>query len=171
MIQDYLNALQELEENPELTVEEVTRHHSSNIKWDRELLNNLHRRKKTEFDEEYIRKAVYRPFIATNCYADYTFAQMKYQIDRIFPNSLSENRVICIPGIGNQKPFSALMTDTMPDLNLNEAGAQCFPRYSYPKSTDVVDVADTLPGIGEALDRIDNISDTALNAFREALSR
>ena len=167
MIQDYLNALQELEENPELTVEEVTRHHSSNIKWDRELLNNLHRRKKTEFDEEYIRKAVYRPFIATNCYADYTFAQMKYQIDRIFPNSLSENRVICIPGIGNQKPFSALMTDTMPDLNLNEAGAQCFPRYSYPKSTDVVDVADTLPGIGEALDRIDNISDTALNAFRE----
>ncbi len=88
-------------------------------------------------------------------------------MDRIFPDSFSENRVICVPGISGQKPFSALIVDTIPDLNLNEAGAQCFPRYSYPKSTDIVDTADTLPGIGYAPNRIDNISDTALRAFRE----
>ena len=37
---------QELEENPELTVEEVTRRHSRKIKWDRELMNNLEAKEK-----------------------------------------------------------------------------------------------------------------------------
>ena len=85
MTQDYLDALSELEENPELTVEEVVVRHASNFKWNRELINNLKRKKKTEFTEDYIRRAAYRPFIATNCYANYTFSQMKYQVDRIFP--------------------------------------------------------------------------------------
>ena len=74
MTQDYLAAIAELEENPELAVE-VVHHYSTNIKWDRELKDNLKRKKKTEFNDNYIRKVVYRPFVPTNCYADYTFAQ------------------------------------------------------------------------------------------------
>ena len=140
MTQNYLNALQEREDNPELTVDE---------------------------EEGYIRKVAYRPFVATNCYADYTFVQRKYQMDQIFPDSLSENSVICVPGIGSNKPFSALMTNTMTDLNLNEAGTQCFPKYYYQKTADASDASGALPGIDEEPDRIDNISDTALRAFRE----
>ena len=166
MTQDYLAALSELETNPELTVDEVASRHIANIKWDGELKDNLQRKKKTQFDNDYIRKAVYRPFIATNCYADYTFTQRKYQLDRIFPNNSSENRAICVPGIGSKKAFSALMTDTMPDLGFNEA-SQCFPRYSYPKSADTSEGTHTFQGIGELPDRIDNISDTALHVFRE----
>ena len=83
--QSYLNALQELEDNPELIVEEVVRRHTSGIKWDRELRNNLRRRKPVQFNDDYLRKVAYRPFVATNCYADYVFIQMKYQMDRIFP--------------------------------------------------------------------------------------
>ena len=166
MTQEYLNALQELEENPELTVEEVTRRHSSNIKWDRELMNNLGRIKKTEFKEKYIRKVAYRPFVATNCYMDYIFIQMKYRTDQIFPDSSSENRLICVPSIGGKNPFSVLMTDITPDLHFNET-SQCFPRYRYPKAADASTTTDTLQGIGEAPDRIDNISDVALRAFCE----
>ena len=167
MVQDYLAAIAEKENDPQLTADEAAHRYSSNIKWDRELKDNLKRTKKTKFEDNYIRKALYRPFITTNCYADYTFAQMKYQIDRIFPNSLSENRVICIPGIGNQKPFSALMTDTMPDLNLNEAGAQCFPLYRYQEPPEGPDTTEELPGIREAPQRLDNISYTALRTFQE----
>ena len=54
----------------------------------------------------------------------------------------------------------------MPDLELISKG-QCFPRYSYPKPADAPDATDALPGIEEEPDRIDNISDTALRAFRE----
>ena len=79
---------------------------------------------------------------------------------------MSENRAICVTGKGATKPFSTLVTDTMPDLELISKG-QCFPRYSYPKPTDAPDATDTLPVIGEEPDRTDNISDTALRAFRD----
>ena len=167
MTQDYLNALQEREDDPELTVAEAARRHSSNIKWDDDLRANLRRQKKPRFEENSIRKALYRPFVATNCYADYIFVQRKYQIDRIFPNNSSENYVICVPGISGQKPFSALVIDMIPDLNLNEAGAQCFPRYQYSVPTDTSNTTGNLPGVEREPECIDNISDSALKAFRE----
>ncbi len=43
----------------------------------------------------------------------------------------TENRVICVPGIGANKPFSVLVADHMPDLHFLEFG-QCFPRWTYP---------------------------------------
>lgn len=161
MTHDYLTALSELEANRDLTVDEVTTQHNKNIKWDRELNNNLRRMKETEFEDNYIRKVLYRPFIATNCYADYTFAQVKGQTDRIFPNCSSENRVICVPNKGSKNPFSALMTDTMPDMHFIEA-AQCFPRWQYPKPANARQITS-----GYEQERIDNISDTALRAFRK----
>ena len=43
-----------------------------------------------------------------------------------------ENRVICVPGIGANKPFSVLIADRTPDLHFLEFG-QCFPRWTYPQ--------------------------------------
>ncbi len=166
MTQDYLDALSEFKENPGLSVNEVARRHTENVTWVGELMGSLRRKKTTKFDDNYIRKVMYRPFIATNCYANYIFIQRKYQMDRIFPNKTSENRVICVPGIGSKKAFSALMTGTIPDLGLNNA-VQCFPRYSYPKPADPSEGTHTFQGIGELPDRIDNISDTALRTFRD----
>ena len=166
MTEDYLAALFAIERTPKLTPDEAAHCNSSHLKWSPELKKKLQRKIQTKFEENYIRKALYRPFVPTNCYADYTFITRKGQIDRIFPDSSSENHVICVPGIGNQKPFSALVTDTMTDLQLMFNG-QCFPRYHYPKLVDTSDTTDTLQGIGETRDRIDNISDTALRAFRE----
>ena len=83
MVQDYLAARSELKKNPELTVDEAARHHSSNIKWSQELKNRM-QRKVTQFLDGYIRKAAYRPFVATNCYADYTFLSRAHQLSQIF---------------------------------------------------------------------------------------
>ena len=166
MTEEYLAAFSEIEVNPKLTEDAAVRRHSSNIKWDRELKKKLKRKKKTQFENSYIRKVLYRPFVATNCYADHTFVYMKFQTDRIFPDSSSENRVICVTGKGATNPFSVLVTNTMPDLELISKG-QCFPRYSYQKPTDAPDTTDTFQGIDEVPDRIDNISDTALRTFCE----
>ena len=168
MTQDYLAALSAIEEDPELTVAEAARLHSSNLKWSPELKEKkLERKIQTKFEERYVRKVMYRPFIPTNCYTDDTFIMRKAQMDKIFPDSSSENRLICVPGKGSKNFFSALMIDIMPDLNLTEAGAQCFPRYQYRVPTDPSDTTSTLRGITEAPNRIDNISDTALRTFRE----
>ena len=164
MTSDYLAAISKLEGNPELTVDEVTLQHNSHIKWGGDLKKRLESKRRTAFEENYIRKVMYRPFIATNCYADYTFAQEN--MGQIFLDSSNENRVICVPGVGSKKAFSALMADTMPDLGFNNA-SQCFPRWRYLKSTDIPDTIGTLQGIAEVPERIDNISDTALHTFRE----
>ena len=87
-------------------------------------------------------------------------------MDKIFPDSSSENRAICFPGKGGKSLFSTLIINTMTDLNFCEAGARCFPRWQYPRSADTSNTTDTFQGFDAPPERIDNISDTALNAFR-----
>ena len=165
MTQDYLAAIAKLDENPELTVDEVTLQHNSHIKWGADLKKKLEQKKMIEYKESYIRKVMYRPFIATNCYADYTFAQEN--MGQIFLDTSDENRAICVPGKSWKNQYSVLITDKMTDLNLNEAGTQCFPRYRYPKPTDDQNTTDLLQDIGDSPKRIDNISDAALKTFQE----
>ena len=165
IVGDYRAAFSELEDNPELLAEEVASRYTVNISWDRELRNNLRRRRPAQFNENYIRKVAYRPYVKTNCYADYIFIQMRYQMHRIFPDSSSENRVICVSGIGSKKVFSAFMADIIPDVQLMFNG-QCFPRWQYPRPADTSNTTGEFQGFDEAPERIDNISDTALNAFR-----
>ena len=105
---------------------------------------------------------IYRPFVKQRLYVDYTFSQAPGQTRALFPDNLSENRAICVPGVGSTKPFSALVVDVMPDLHFVAFG-QCFPRYRYEQWDEEQ---------GELLDdahgpkRIDNIPDSALAAFR-----
>lgn len=112
---------------------------------------------------------LYRPFVATNCYLDYTFVERNYDVDRIVPLNTSENRAICVNGTGARKEFTALIINTIPDYQLNLNG-ECFPRYLYPKPAEaeatIQDRAE-IPGDGREVDRIDNISDTAMRAFHE----
>ena len=164
MTEDYLAAISELEKDSDIPASEAARRNSSNLKWNDELEQDLLRRRKTEYDEGVIRRVAYRPFVASNCYADYTFIQRKYQMDRIFPDGSRENRVICVPGLGSHRPFSVLVTDRIPDLNLNAAGAQCFPRYYYRKPSEH---GSELPGVEEDSHCVDNISDKALSSFSE----
>ena len=51
---------------------------------------------------------------------------------RIFPTPQSKNLVICTSGIGSND-FSVLMANCIPDLNILEAGTQCFPIYIYER--------------------------------------
>ena len=168
MIEDYMGALLELRGRryPQLTLQEIASRHASNIRWNRELLNNLRRGNATTYSIDNVWTVPYRPFVRQHCYVDYVLVHCKYQMDRIFPAADSENRVICVPGIGSNKPFSVLMTDAMPDLELISK-SQCFPRYRYPSSKKT---QGQLYGSVPTQDRIDNISETAIRAFRRHYS-
>ena len=167
MVGDYLGALRELSKfkngSPsDEVIQEITSRHSSHVRWDQALKDNLGRRKAVMYSPDNVWTTQYRPFVKQHCYIDYVLTQRKYQMDSIFPASDSENRVICVPGIGSTKPFSALVTDTMPDIQLMFNG-QCFPRYRYRERAGV---QRELPGIESGRGRLDNIKDTALCAFR-----
>jgi predicted helicase len=55
---------------------------------------------------------------------------MVYQIPQLFPTPQLKNLVICIPAPGGKKEFSAIITDSIPDLHLN-GDSQCFPLNYY----------------------------------------
>ncbi len=163
MIEDYSTALTMLGDNP--TVQEAkiaSKQFTRNIHWDRELKNNLARKKKVDFSSVRIWKIQYRPFVKQHCYVEYTLVNMKYQQDRIFPEGDTENRAICMPGIGSSSPFSVLMVDHMPDLGLISA-SQCFPRYRF-ENPDEQKQNSLFRNRGGH--HIDNITDYALDKFQ-----
>ena len=168
MVGDYLGAMQKMEQSRNQPVDldtitdDVIRSYSSNLRWDRELKRRIRQGAITEFSGGNVREVNYRPFVKQHLYADYTFSQAPGQTRNIFPNDSSENRVICVPGIGSTKPFSALVVNKMPDLHFVAFG-QCFPRYRFQEQ---VNTQDELPGLEKKLERVDNIPDTALRVFR-----
>ena len=162
MIDNYRGALLFRSENPHYPLDEIASRYTSNVRWDQGMKENLRRRKDVSYSEEKVWRIPYRPFIKQYCYVDETLAWSKYRQDQIFPQADTENRAICVPGVGARKPFSALVVDAMPDLHFAEFG-QCFPRYRFERREgNQGDLLDDAP----ALVRIDNITDTALRAFR-----
>ena len=135
MVDDYRGALAFREEHPDCPVDDVAGRYSLHVRWDRELKNNLRRGKRVAYSPDNVRATYYRPFVKQHCYVDYVLVNNKYQMDRVFPSPDSENRAICVPGVGSRKPFGALVVDAMPDLYLVEA-CQCFPRYRYERRDD-----------------------------------
>jgi len=160
--EDYLGALRVMEKPAEYRIDKAVQIHSSNLRWDRELKNNLKRKRRVTYSDEKIRKVQYRPFVKQHCYVDHVFAQAKGRMDVAFPTEDTENVVICVTGVGSTKPFSALAVDAMPDLELISKG-QCFPRYRYERQTGI---DYHLPGLEPEHERVDNITDTALRRFR-----
>ncbi len=161
MVRDYAAALRERAESGG-DLDSVALRHSARLRWDDKLKQRLQRKAAARFDDARIRKIAYRPFVASWCYADDAFAQRPARTGEMFPGADNENRAICLPGIGSTKPFSALMVDVMPDLHFISFG-QCFPRYRYRPRPDA---QGEIPGVGRPLERIDNVPDAALRAFR-----
>lgn len=168
MVSDYQGALSALDETAgnrrARDLDRVSQFHSANLRWDATLKARLKSGNQGSYDRRHLRQALYRPFVPTHCYADPLFAKRpRPMASKAFPTGQS-NRAICVSGIGSTKPFSVLVVNRMPDLEVISKG-QCFPRYRYdaPASgqRDLLD--DTA-----SLVRIDNISDTALRAFQVA---
>lgn len=146
---------------------------SKNIKWTSSLFAHLGRGAQLNLRAERFVCSTYRPFFKAWLYFDESLIHRKGQIEAIFPleDLAIENRIICVPGKGGNKGFSALMLNTVPDLNLapGMGGYQCFPMYLY----DDVSSDDDQAGLfskAKAPKRRDAITDEALAHFQAACS-
>ena len=163
MIEDYRAALAELGERPSpAQAKAAAARHKANVHWDDTFLSNLKQRKHVKFTPGKIRKIPYRPFVKQNCYVDDKLVQRSAIRRLFFPDADAGNRAICVPGVGSTKPFSALMVDAMPDLELISKG-QCFPRYRFEKQPQLGGLLAEEP---QESGWVDNISDAALERFR-----
>ncbi|MEN3931527.1 type ISP restriction/modification enzyme [Microvirga sp. W0021] len=140
------------------------------LSWTRALKKDLAKKRLFYFDQNCIVKSLYRPFTKQWLYFNRRFNEMIYQMPRIFPDKQAENLVICINGKGSRNGMSALISNTIVDLNALEAGAQCFPLYLYDESEDAArsNAIHDLFAVSSGPRRRDAITDEGLAYFHEA---
>ena len=134
------------------------------ISWTRALKNDFAKALKYEFDETTFVKATYRPFTKQNLYYHRPFIECPGLWQRIYPTAQHNNVVIAVSGVGQQKPFSTFITDSISDLQVVDK-AQYFPLYFYDENknreTSLFDDAETNRYI-----RRDGITDWILKEVR-----
>jgi predicted helicase len=149
-----------------LAVEDVIDTDSTKISWTRSLKADVRKMKTHEFDEACIVTGLYRPFTKQRLYFNRSFNEMIYLMPKLFPQPGFENLVIAITGPGARRPFSALIADSVTNLDLQEK-CQSFPLYHY----EAVDPCK--PGLfnqstESGFMRHDAISDSGLKSFQSA---
>ena len=143
-------------------VDDFVVYDDAKIKWSRNLKRELKRGRIAEYAEGKVRNSLYRPFTRSYLFFDLIMNDEVSSFPSIFPTpeTETENRVICVSGIGGNKPFQTLMAKMIPCLDSLEK-TQCFPFYTYDE---------------DGTNRRENITDWALAEFRahyrdEAITR
>ena len=126
------------------SIEELTVASPKSIKWDGSLLQRFKQGRSEGFNEESIRRSLYRPFQKQYVYFEPLFLNGVYRIPSFFPDFANANVTVHLPGPGGAKPFSAIVADSNPDLHLVEGG-QTFPKYSFDTIASDSDIAPPPP--------------------------
>jgi predicted helicase len=122
--------------NTNLKVEDFIDFDSTKFSWDRaQKESDVPKGRKYAYDDDGLRDALYRPFFKQNCYFNRNLNNCVYQLPQYLPTSSYKNRAICVKGIGD-RDFSCLITDILPDLQVNFNG-QCFPLYYYSENNKI----------------------------------
>ena len=154
--------------NKKIDMDSFVDNDSTKISWSSSLKQYLQRKELLTFTDGEALIAAYRPFSKQWLYYERNLNHRVGQMPQIFPNVKAENRVICVTGKGSKNGLSALMCDTLPDLNMLEAGSQCFPLRLYKKIESSCD-GDLFVSEGNTQCRVrDGISDEALTSFQAA---
>lgn len=118
-----------------IAVEDFINTDETKISWSRAFRYDIGKNRKYLYKENALGYTMYRPYCKLNTYFDRQLTNDVALLPLLFPSiSLEqENLVICVPGLGSSKEYSAIITDTLPDLGLN-AACQCFPLYWYEEN-------------------------------------
>lgn len=143
------------------------------ISWSGGLEAALARSQALVIRDQAIRASLYRPFDRARVYFDAVLNERRYRLESLFPTPQHANVGIYALNPGAAKPFSALVVDQVPDLALYGSNAgQFFARWRYePIAADHGTLTLDARDDGEVVDgyrKVDNITEAALEAFRDA---
>ncbi|MFM6243633.1 MAG: type ISP restriction/modification enzyme, partial [Dolichospermum sp.] len=146
-------------------VEEFIDNDPKQISWSRGLKNSLGKFIEHRFLPESIVQGTYRPYCKQWSFFDRDINDFVGQLPKIFPNQNLENLVICVNGVGGNKEQSTLIVDTLIDLNMQHAGTQCFPLYTYEKQSELGELFAT--ATTAEYTKKENIPDSILKDFQK----
>ena len=143
----------ERRENRDANVDDFVISDGAKIKWSRNLKRKLKQGRISEYTEDKVRNSLYRPFTRSHLFFDRIMDDEVASFPSIFPTleTETENRVICVAGIGDRKGFGCFITNRIPALDLAFEKNQCFPFYTYSE---------------DGRNRRENITNWALEQFR-----
>lgn len=130
------------------------------ISWSEYLIKGVDKNFDIPFNIESITKCNYRPFFKQNLYYNRQLNERVYQMPKIFPNGNENNLIICVPGAGDKKEFSTLISNQIADLGFT-GSSQCFPLYYYEEKETVQSSLFDGAGEGKYIRR-DGVSDFIL---------
>ena len=116
-----------------INVEDFINNDETKISWSRAFRYDISKNRKYKFNDNALTRTMYRPYSKLQTYFDRQLTNDVALLPMLFPSEESKNLVICVPGLGSTKPYSALISDILPDLGLN-AACQCFPLYWYEEN-------------------------------------
>ncbi len=166
--------------NGKLAIADFVSKDESKIKWSSSLLPKAEKGVIATFDAKKIRPSLYRPYGKQWLYFDTLFNHRPYQIPKLFAKPEFANRVIYVSGLGNSgRAFSALITNVIPDLNMQHSGGQGFPLKLYEangaeedeqqETQGALNFADTSTSTATRKYTVkDGITDAGLGHFQEA---
>lgn len=120
--------------NKDIKIDDFVDNNPEKISWSRALKKELSKETSFNFNKNSVVLSLYRPFSKQFLYFNQNFNEIISQMPKIFPNEKVRNLVILTNGKGSRNGTSTLISDSIPDLNMLEAGAQCFPLYLYEKN-------------------------------------
>ena len=126
----------ELLVNHKINFDKFCSNDAKKISWNDSLRSLCAKNTELKYQESNERTGLYRPFSKTKLYFERSFIQRPYQQPKLFPNHL-QNTVICVSGLGGTKGNTTFISNIIPDLNLLDAGTQCFPLYYYEENNAV----------------------------------
>lgn len=137
------------------------------ISWTVAVLSDIQKNKPYNIQDCQFRESIYRPFFKQHLLYYRSLNERMYQIPKLFPTPNHRNLVICVSGLGVSKDFSTLITDCIPDVQLQFNG-QCFPLYWYDDSTaDIADLFSAQQSDADRYVRRDGVTDWILSTARK----
>ena len=110
------------------------------IKWTRKLEKEFNKGYKQKFNSSRMTLTMYRPFVKKWLYYD---KHLNEETRLFYDHFGNDNKVIITTGRSSSKPFSALITDCIPDLQAM-MNCQGFMRYDNGTSTELFSNTDNI---------------------------
>ena len=145
---------------------EIEYNKKENISWSVKLRNLLKNKCKLVISYRAISSGLYRPYCEQFIYYDKDLIERPSKFSSLI---CQPNLFILVSGTGNNKDFSVLITDLLPDFQC-QFNTQCFPLYWYEEKKEEV-MADIFAMVDEPKEkeyiRHDGVTDYILHEARE----
>ena len=118
MISFYNTEVERLAGKTPEEAETLVNRDKTRIKWTTDVLSELSKGRLHSVQQCDVVIALYRPYVKSWVYANAKWNWTRHRMPQYFPSNVVLNLVIAVSGVGSRTPFSALISNTLPDLEI-----------------------------------------------------